>query len=108
MLRIYYKSEGNDAAAKKKNKALADAAKVTIKEYGYVEVWSKKTNQLEAKIKNPETIIPGWGGVDFELDDEIDSSLAEKGCLVQKIEMAKIDDVKHSNQSINCIYRIII
>lgn len=108
MLRIYYKSEGNDAVAKKKNKIIAEAAKNTIKENGFVEVWSKKTNQLEAKIKNSETILPGWGGIDFELDDEIDPMLAEKGCLVQGIEMIKIEDVKHPGQTIDCIYRIII
>ena len=71
MLRVFYASKTNDANAKRKNKLIAEAAKLTIKIYGEIEVWSSKTERLEGKIKNPETIIPGWGGVDFELDDEI-------------------------------------
>lgn len=108
MLRIYYASDTKDNVAKKKNKAIAEAAKATIKEYGYVEVWSSKTNQREAIIKNPETIYPGWGGVDFEMDDEINPSLAEKGCLIKEIIMGKIIDTKHEDQEISGIDRIII
>lgn len=108
MLNIFYCSEKNDAAAKKKNKAIADAAKATIKEMGYIEVYSSKTGNCEMKIKNEETIIPYWGGVNFELYDEIDSSLCEKRGLVKEIIMGKIIDSKHENQEINGIERIII
>lgn len=43
MINIFYASETNDAAAKKKNKKIADAAKNTIKEYGFIEVYSSKS-----------------------------------------------------------------
>lgn len=108
MLKIFYSSGANDAAAKKRNKAIADAAKATIKEYGYIEVWSSVSKQPVAKIKNPETILPGWGGIDFELDDEINPALSEKGCLVKEIVFGKIVDTKHENQEIEGIDRIII
>lgn len=108
MLKIFYASKTNDIAAKKKNKSIADAAKATIKEYGYIEVWSSITGCQEAKIKNSETILPGWGGIDFELDDEIDQRLSEKGCLIKEIVFGKIIDTKHENQEIDGIERIII
>lgn len=108
MLRLFYASKDSDLAAKKRNKLIADAAKATIKEFGSIEVWSSISGQLEGKIKNPETILPGWGGVNFELDDEINPALAVKGCLIQKIEFGKIIDSKHENQEIEGIERIII
>lgn len=108
MLRVFYASKTNDTNAKRKNKLIAEAAKLTIKIYGEIEVWSSKTEMLEGKIKNPETIIPGWGGVDFELDDEINPNLSEKGCLIKEIVFGKIVDPKYENQELNGIEKIII
>lgn len=108
MLKIWFDSGTKDIVAKKKNKAIADAAKNTIKELGYIEVYSSKTNMREMKISNEETVVPYWGGVDFELDDEIDSSLCERRGLVKEIVFGKIIDTKHENQEINGIERIII
>lgn len=108
MLKIFYASKTNDLAAKKRNKAIAEAAKATIKEYGYIEVWSSVSGCQETKIKNPETILPGWGGIDFELDNEINPALSEKGCLVKDIVFGKLIDTKHENQEIEGVERIII
>ena len=108
MLNIFYCSSKNDAAAKKENKMIAEAAKATIKEIGYIEVYSLKTKQREIKISNEEGIVPYWSGVNFELDDEIDSSLCEKRGTVKEIVFGTIIDSKHENQEIRGIDRIII
>lgn len=108
MIKLWYNSDGSDIVAKKKNKKIADLAKLTIKEMGYVEVWSSKTKQLEAKIKDPEKIEPYWSGIDFELYDEIDPTLCEKRGIVKEIIMGKMIDTKHENQEIDAIDRIII
>ena len=108
MINIFYASETNDAAAKKKNKKIAEAAKNTIKEYGFIEVYSLKSNQREAVIKDKEAIIPYWGGVSFELDDEIDSALAKKGSLINEICFGKMPDPKNPEQEILGIEKIII
>lgn len=108
MLTVFYSSETNDSVAKKKNKKLAEAAKNTIKEYGFVEVFSSKTNRREGLIKDKENIIPYWGGVSFELDDEIDPSLCETRGIVKEIIIGKIPDSKHPEQTIDGIERIII
>ncbi len=108
MLNIFYCSPTNDAEAKKKNKAIAEAAKATIKELGYIEVISSKTGQREIKISNEEGVVPYWGGVNFELDDEIDPSLCEKRGLVKEIVFGTIIDSKHENQEIRGIDQIIM
>ena len=38
MINIFYGSKTNDAAAKKENKRIAEAAKLTIKEVGPIDV----------------------------------------------------------------------
>ena len=108
MINIFYASETNDAVAKKKNKKIAEAAKNTIKEYGFIEVYSLKSNQREAVIKDKEAIIPYWGGVSFELDDEIDPALAKKGSLINEICFGKMPDPKNPEQEILGIEKIII
>ena len=108
MINIFYASETNDAAAKKRNKKIAEAAKNTIKEYGYIEVYSSKNGQRAAIIKDKETIIPYWGGVSFELDDEIDSALAQKGNLVHEICFGSIPDPKAPDQEMLGIEKIFI
>jgi hypothetical protein len=108
MINIFYTSETNDVAAKKKNKKIADAAKNTIKEYGFIEVYSLKSGQKAAVIKDKEAIIPYWGGVSFELDDEIDPALAQKGNLVNKICFGGIPDPKNPEQEILGIEKILI
>lgn len=108
MINIFYASETSDAAAKKKNKKIAEAAKNTIKEYGFIEVYSLKSNQRAAVIKDKEAIIPYWGGVSFELDDEIDSALAKKGSLINEICFGKMPDPKNPEQEILGIEKIII
>lgn len=108
MITVFYGSDTNDAVAKKKNKKIAEAAKNTIKEYGHVEVFSSKTNRIEGLIKDKENIIPYWGGVSFELDDEIDPSLCEVRGIVKEIVMGKIPDSKHPEQAIDGIERLII
>ena len=108
MINIFYLIQTNDAVAKKKNKKIADAAKNTIKEYGFIEVYSSKSGQKAAIIKDKEAIIPYWGGVSFELDDEIDSALAKKGILVNEICFGKIPDPKNPDQEVLGIEKIII
>lgn len=108
MIDIFYASETSDAVAKKRNKKIADAAKNTIKEYGYIEVYSSKNGQRAAVIKDKEAIIPYWGGVSFELDDEIDPALAQKGKLVQEICFGTIPDPKNPEQEVLGIEKILI
>ena len=108
MINIFYASETSDVAAKKKNKKIADAAKNTIKEYGLIEVYSSKSGQRAAIIKDKEAIVPYWGGVSFELDDEIDSALAKKGNLINEILFGKMPDPKNPEQEVLGIEKIII
>ena len=79
MLRIIYNSPSSEVADKKKNKQIAESAKLTIKEYGGIEVYSSVYKSIVGKISNAETIIPGWLGIDFEADDEIEPKAFKKG-----------------------------
>lgn len=108
MLNLWYNSEGSELIDKKKNKRIADIAKLTIKEMKYIDVWSSKTKQYEGKIKDPEKIIPYWSGVSFELFDDIDPSFCEKRGVIKEIIFGKIIDTKHENQEVDAIDRIII
>lgn len=108
MLNLYYCSKGHEIADKKKNKMIADTMKLTIKENGYVEIFSSILNEEVGKVKNSEAIIPGWGGIAIEADDEIEPRAFKHGCKVQKIEFGKIVDRKHENQELDAIYQIII
>lgn len=95
MLKILYNSPSAELVDKKNNKILADTAKLSIKELGYIEVYSSVYNSVVGKITNVETIIPGWHGVDFETEDEVDPNAYKKGCLAQEIVYGKIYDQKH-------------
>lgn len=108
MINIFYGSKTNDAAAKKENKRIAEAAKLTIKEVGPIDVISSKTGGVVAIINNKDTIIPYWGGVNFELSDEIDSALCEKRGLVKEICYGAIPDKKDPKVEARGIEKIII
>lgn len=108
MINIFYGSKTNDAAAKKENKRIAEAAKLTIKEVGPIDVISSKTGGVVAIINNKDTIIPYWGGVNFELSDEIDSALCEKRGLVKEICYGTIPDKKDPKAEARGIEKIII
>jgi hypothetical protein len=95
MLKIIYNSPSSELADKKKNKQIAEAAKLSIKELGSIEVYSSMYNSVVGKIANAETIVPGWFGVDFETEDEIEPNAYKKGCLAQEIVFGKIYDQKH-------------
>lgn len=109
MLKIYYQTKIQDQnLAKKDNKRLAEAAKNTIREYRSIDVYSSVVKRVVGYVKNAETIRPGWGGVEFEADDEIEPATFSQGCLVQDIEEGKIIDTKHDDAEIDGITRIVI
>lgn len=104
--RILYKSENSDKEAKKTNKRLADVCKNTIKEFGEIEVWSKKSNQKIGKITNKEEILPFWGSVDFTLEDPIpDYELSNNG-LIEEIIYGKTFSSK--NEELDIVDKIIV
>lgn len=109
MLRIYYQTRIQDQdLAKKDNRRLADAAKNTIKEYRSIDVYSSVVKRVVGYVKNPEAIRPGWGGVEFEADDEIEPATFRQGCLAQEIVEGKIIDTKHGDAELDGIVRIVI
>lgn len=108
MINIFYASETNDNVAKKQNKLIADAAKATIKNLGFIEVYSSKTGTSEMRISNAENITPYWGGVSFELDDEMSQALFEVNGVVKEIVMGYINDPKKEGETIRAIEKIIV
>jgi len=106
VLRILYKSENSDKEAKKQNKKIADLCKITIKELGEVEIWSKKSNKKIGCVKNKETILPFWGSIDIEADDYLpDYELTDNG-LIQEIKYGKTYDTK--GEEITVIDKLIV
>lgn len=104
--RILYLSKTNDKLGRKENKKLADICKETIKEFGQVEVWSKKSNQKISYFKNKEEIYPFWGNTDIALEEPVaDSELTSNG-VIQEVEYGSY--VNSKNQEITIINKVVV
>lgn len=104
--RIIYKSETSDKAARNTNKKIAELCKAAIKENGFVEVWSKKNNNMISKIKNKEEIYAYWGSIEFSLDEPIPDSCTSKDGFV--IEFVKGMTYNNKKEKVEIMDKILV
>lgn len=109
--RLYYKDESikDDKEGKKEYKRIADLAKLTLKFYKKIEVYSESQKQVVAYVKDSEEgINPGWCGIDFLLDDMIPDLYFENGGMIKKITFGTVIDSKHEDQEIEIVDQLVI